>query len=166
MKQIGCLIWALVSYLIDLVKSKAVALTIVTFLVMDEADRMFDMGFGELSYSPYSIPYSSYCQFQDHSFFPSLTTWDQIVRVSNWTIAMVTMLYPALLFSTFHKEVEKLCWDILTNPVTIVVGTLGEVLSYCTLTCYYSNCAAQMLTLMLLKLPWWWLINNQNELGC
>ena len=33
--------------LIDLVKSKAVSLTRVTYLVMDEADRMFDMGFGK-----------------------------------------------------------------------------------------------------------------------
>lgn len=32
--------------LIDLVKSKAVSMTRITFLVMDEADRMFDMGFG------------------------------------------------------------------------------------------------------------------------
>ena len=33
--------------LIDLVKKKATDLSRVTFLVFDEADRMFDMGFGE-----------------------------------------------------------------------------------------------------------------------
>ena len=34
----------------------------------------------------------------------------------------------ALLFSaTFRKKVERLCRDILTDPVRIVVGSLGEV---------------------------------------
>ena len=33
--------------LIDLVKLKAMSLQRVTYLVFDEADRMFDMGFGK-----------------------------------------------------------------------------------------------------------------------
>lgn len=37
--------------LIDLVKLKAMSLQRVTYLVFDEADRMFDMGFGELAVS-------------------------------------------------------------------------------------------------------------------
>lgn len=35
--------------LIDLVKKKATNLRRVTFLVYDEADRMFDMGFGKFT---------------------------------------------------------------------------------------------------------------------
>ena len=34
--------------LIDLIKKKALNLQRVTYLVFDEADRMFDMGFGKL----------------------------------------------------------------------------------------------------------------------
>lgn len=37
--------------LIDHVKKKATSLQRVTYLVFDEADRMFDMGFGGLSWS-------------------------------------------------------------------------------------------------------------------
>ena len=33
--------------LIDLIKAKATNLQRVTYLVFDEADRMFDMGFGK-----------------------------------------------------------------------------------------------------------------------
>jgi hypothetical protein len=39
--------------LIDLIKKKATNLQRVTFLVFDEADRMFDMGFG--MYSGFNI---------------------------------------------------------------------------------------------------------------
>lgn len=37
--------------LIDHVKKKATSLQRVTYLVFDEADRMFDMGFGRLALS-------------------------------------------------------------------------------------------------------------------
>jgi superfamily II DNA/RNA helicase len=36
--------------LIDHVKKKATSLQRVTYLVFDEADRMFDMGFGKLAF--------------------------------------------------------------------------------------------------------------------
>ena len=39
--------------MIDLIKKKATNLQRVTFLVFDEADRMFDMGFG--MYSGFNI---------------------------------------------------------------------------------------------------------------
>ena len=46
-KNFDCCIILLQGRLIDLVKKKATNLQRVTFLVYDEADRMFDMGFGK-----------------------------------------------------------------------------------------------------------------------
>ncbi|XP_011155541.1 ATP-dependent RNA helicase DDX42 [Solenopsis invicta] len=80
--------------MIDLVKMKATNLTRVTFLVLDEADRMFDMGFE-----------------------PQVRSICNHVRPDRQT----------LLFSaTFKKKVEKLARDILTDPIRIVQGDVGE----------------------------------------
>ncbi|XP_064401844.1 ATP-dependent RNA helicase DDX42-like [Halichondria panicea] len=80
--------------LIDLVKLKATNLQRVTYLVFDEADRMFDMGFEA-----------------------------QVRSIANH----VRPDRQTLLFSaTFRKKVERLARDVLTDPVRIVVGDLGE----------------------------------------
>ncbi|XP_017886041.1 ATP-dependent RNA helicase DDX42 [Ceratina calcarata] len=80
--------------MIDLVKMKATNLTRVSFLVLDEADRMFDMGFE-----------------------PQVRSICNHVRPDRQT----------LLFSaTFKKRVEKLARDVLTDPVRIVQGDVGE----------------------------------------
>lgn len=80
--------------LIDHVKAKSTNLQRVTYLVFDEADRMFDMGFE-----------------------PQVRSIASNVRPDRQT----------LLFSaTFKKKVEMLCRDILTDPIRVVVGELGE----------------------------------------
>lgn len=38
--------------LIDMIKAKACKMNRVTYLVLDEADKMFDMGFGEIQLNP------------------------------------------------------------------------------------------------------------------
>jgi ATP-dependent RNA helicase DDX42 len=80
--------------LIDLVKKKGTNLHRVTYLVLDEADRMFDMGFE-----------------------PQVRSIADHVRPNRQT----------LLFSaTFKKKVEKLAREILSDPVRIIQGELGE----------------------------------------
>ncbi|CAH1238200.1 DDX42 [Branchiostoma lanceolatum] len=80
--------------LIDLVKKKATNLQRVTYLVFDEADRMFDMGFE-----------------------PQVRSIANHVRPDRQT----------LLFSaTFKKRIERLCRDILMDPIKVVQGDLGE----------------------------------------
>lgn len=80
--------------LIDHIKDNTTNLQRVTFMVFDEADRMFDMGFE-----------------------PQVRSIANHVRPDRQT----------LLFSaTFKKKVEMLCRDILTDPIRVVVGELGE----------------------------------------
>ncbi|XP_071811581.1 ATP-dependent RNA helicase DDX42-like [Apostichopus japonicus] len=80
--------------LIDLVKKKSVSLERVTYLVIDEADRMFDMGFE-----------------------PQVRSIADHVRPDR-----LTLLFSA----TFRKKVERLARDILTDPVRVVQGDIGE----------------------------------------
>ncbi|XP_046410143.1 ATP-dependent RNA helicase DDX42 isoform X1 [Neodiprion fabricii] len=109
--------------MIDLVKMKATNLARVSFLVLDEADRMFDMGFE-----------------------PQVRSICNHVRPDRQT----------LLFSaTFKKRVEKLARDVLTDPIRIVQGDVGEANTDVTqhVVMFNSNPAAK----------WSWLLHNIVE---
>lgn len=80
--------------MIDLVKMKATNLRRVTYLVLDEADKMFNMGFE-----------------------PQVRSICNHVRPDRQT----------LLFSaTFKKRIEKLARDVLTDPIKIIQGDVGQ----------------------------------------
>lgn len=80
--------------MIDMIKMKATNLLRCSYLVLDEADKMFMLGF--------EPQVRSIC---DH----------------------VNPLRQTMLFSaTFKKRIEKLAIDVLTDPVRIVQGDIGE----------------------------------------
>ncbi|CDW58801.1 ATP dependent RNA helicase DDX42 [Trichuris trichiura] len=80
--------------LIDLVKARATNLERVTYLVFDEADRMFDLGFEA-----------------------------QVRSIANH----IRPDRQCLMFSaTFKKKIERLSRDILSDPIKVIQGEIGE----------------------------------------
>lgn len=80
--------------LIDMLKMKATNMNRCSYVVLDEADRMFDLGF----------------ESQIRSIISQIQPSRQTIMCS----------------ATFHKRVEILCRDILTNPVRILIGKIGQ----------------------------------------
>ena len=105
--------------LIELVRKKATSLARVTYLVFDEADRMFDMGFE-----------------------PQVRSVADHIRPDRQT----------LMFSaTFRKRVERVARDILTDPLRVVQGDIGEA----------NEDIAQIVKVMYTDVAKWnWLTNN------
>jgi ATP-dependent RNA helicase DDX42 len=94
LKQSCHIIVATPGRLIDIIKKKAISMQHVTYLVLDEADRMLDMGFE-----------------------PQVRSIVGQIRPDRQT----------LFFSaTFKRTVEKLTHDILTNPIKITIGNVGQ----------------------------------------
>ncbi|XP_058116917.1 ATP-dependent RNA helicase DDX42 [Anopheles ziemanni] len=109
--------------MIDMVKMKATNLQRVTYLVLDEADKMFNMGFE-----------------------PQVRSICNHVRPDRQT----------LLFSaTFKKRVEKLARDVLTDPVRIIHGDLGEA---------NSDVTQRIMLLPNVQSKWNWLLTNLVQL--
>ncbi|XP_035920025.1 ATP-dependent RNA helicase DDX42 [Anopheles stephensi] len=105
--------------MIDMVKIKATNLQRVTYLVLDEADKMFNMGFE-----------------------PQVRSICNHIRPDRQT----------LLFSaTFKKRVEKLARDVLTDPVRIIHGDLGEA---------NSDVTQHIVILPNVPSKWNWLLTN------
>ncbi|CAH0481757.1 unnamed protein product [Peronospora belbahrii] len=80
--------------LIEMIRKKTAPMNRVTFVVLDEADRMFEMGFE-----------------------PQLRSVMGQVRPDRQT----------LMFSaTFRRRIESLALDVLTNPVKLTIGQVGQ----------------------------------------
>ncbi|UIZ29703.1 hypothetical protein KXD40_003210 [Peronospora effusa] len=80
--------------LIEMIRKKTAPMNRVTFVVLDEADRMFEMGFE-----------------------PQLRSIMGQVRPDRQT----------LMFSaTFRRRIESLALDVLTNPIKLTIGQIGQ----------------------------------------
>ena len=80
--------------LIEMIRNKSTNLTRCTMVVLDEADRMFEMGF----------------EYQMRSI------------VNNIRPDRQTLLFSA----TMKRNIEGFAREILTEPIRIVVGTIGQ----------------------------------------
>lgn len=79
---------------IELIRSKSTNLHRCTIVVLDEADRMFEMGF----------------EYQMRSIINNIRPDRQ------------TLLFSA----TMKRKIEGFARELLTNPIRIVVGTVGQ----------------------------------------
>ncbi|KAG9069195.1 hypothetical protein KI688_010092 [Linnemannia hyalina] len=81
--------------LIDMIKIKATNFKRTSFLVMDEADRFFDLGFE-----------------------PQVRSICDNIRPDRQTV---------LFSATFQKRVERLAREVMTDPVRISIGNVGQI---------------------------------------
>ncbi|KAG0368451.1 ATP-dependent RNA helicase ddx42 [Gamsiella multidivaricata] len=108
--------------LIDMIKIKATNFRRTSFLVLDEADRVFDLGFE-----------------------PQVRSICDNIRPDRQT----------LLFSaTFQKRVEKLAREVMTDPVRISIGNVGQI---------NSDVTQVIQTLKDDSLKWNWLMERLHE---
>ncbi|KAF9101835.1 ATP-dependent RNA helicase ddx42 [Mortierella sp. GBA35] len=109
--------------LIDMIKIKATNFKRTSFLVMDEADRFFDLGFE-----------------------PQVRSICDNIRPDRQTV---------LFSATFQKRVERLAREVMTDPVRISIGNVGQINSDVTQV------------IQILKddtLKWDWLLERIHEL--
>ncbi|KAI8598157.1 P-loop containing nucleoside triphosphate hydrolase protein [Dissophora ornata] len=108
--------------LIDMVKMKATNFRRTSFLVLDEADRAFDLGFE-----------------------PQVRSICDNIRPDRQT----------LLFSaTFQPRVERLAREVMTDPVRISIGNIGQI----------NPDVTQVIKILIEDtLKWSWLMENLQE---
>ncbi len=112
----GCdLLVATPGRLIDLLTKGKVSLSMIQYFVLDEADRMLDMG-----------------------FVPAVR--EIVERWSMPTAGRQTLMFSA----TFPKEIQKLAGDFLANYIFIAIGRVGsssELIKQSVRDCCQLRCA-------------------------
>ncbi|KAA3671767.1 ATP-dependent RNA helicase DDX42, partial [Paragonimus westermani] len=112
--------------LIDLVKKKSTNLRRVTYLVFDEADKMFNLGFEQCSYFRATGPFDRKSRTTRQAELNAVFLIKN-VDYSNYPPIPTSSPDVVLLFSaTFKRRLECLARDILTDPVRIIEGHLGD----------------------------------------
>ena len=91
--------------LLDMLNRKMMELTVCRQLVLDEADRMVDMGFEE----------------DVRTVFSHFSAQRQVLIISNFLTILKTLLYSA----TMPVKIQEFAKSALVQPITVNVGRAG-----------------------------------------